>query len=361
MKSDNEIFDLLDRNSKNQLLDSEKNELESMLVNDDELKQLAQLHIQTQEVILNHKLLQISDLIKKESSGGSNLKSWTVFVGILLVASVAGYVLFDINKTKSSSIEIVSSKTENVKILPSQKETTNPSKDLSVVVKKENSQINNTVETQIENKNKNTESITQNVGQNIPETSQKLISTVQTVEILPEKQSLKPKKVSCNDVHIDSKISTKPTCAGESKGSVVVSSTKGGLEPYQFTVYDQVQNPLPSLENLEEGVYSLKIHDQIGCETVIQNIIIKGNFCAQEYVMNVEIGEKWDVPVTKQSKELYIYSKNGKLVYKSEIEANQEHSWDGRLSSGEMGAGVYVYKLIFSDQSVAQNHITILH
>ncbi len=56
-----------------------------------------------------------------------------------------------------------------------------------------------------------------------------------------------------------------PICAGEASGSITISATQGGTEPYTFSLNNGTASLSPNFENLPSGTYEVEVTDANGC------------------------------------------------------------------------------------------------
>ncbi|MCB0547620.1 MAG: gliding motility-associated C-terminal domain-containing protein [Phaeodactylibacter sp.] len=69
----------------------------------------------------------------------------------------------------------------------------------------------------------------------------------------------------------------RPTCFGDTDGSVIISGVVGGTPPYLYSFDGQPLNNQAAFLNLAAGTYSVLVQDAIGCEFELEATLADGN------------------------------------------------------------------------------------
>lgn len=84
-----------------------------------------------------------------------------------------------------------------------------------------------------------------------------------------------PRPVNCglSTLQVDVSAIDAASGCGIQDGTIRATAS-GGIKPYTFSINDQLAQPDSLFENLEPGVYSIKVRDNVGCERYIDNIVV---------------------------------------------------------------------------------------
>ena len=69
----------------------------------------------------------------------------------------------------------------------------------------------------------------------------------------------------------------RPTCFGDSDGSMIISGVVGGTPPYMYSFDGQPLSSQSAFFNLTAGNYTILVQDAIGCELVLEAVLEDGN------------------------------------------------------------------------------------
>lgn len=189
----------------------------------------------------------------------------------------------------------------------------------------------------------------------------------------PEKTSSKPleqkgvqesKPADCSNVQITCTYRIEEGCEDAGQGKIIFSKTsvKGGKPPYLFSVSDERFERSVVFDQLVAGRYKLVVKDDNDCLSVIGFADVREIVCPADFVISPERNEYWTIPYEKgQSGKLFIYTKNGNLVYSADIDQSRYTYWDGKASDGkELSLGVYAFRINYSNGKVLNGSVTIV-
>jgi hypothetical protein len=179
-----------------------------------------------------------------------------------------------------------------------------------------------------------------------------------------QKKSPEPQTVDCSNVHITCTYRIEEGCEDSRQGKIIFnkSSVKGGKPPYMYAVTDDQFDPSAVFEQLVAGRYKLMVKDDNDCLSVIGLADVKEMVCPADFIIAPERNEYWTIPYEKgQSGKLFIYTKNGNLVYASDIDQSLYPYWDGKASDGkDLSLGAYVFRIQYSNGKVLNGSVTIV-
>jgi len=183
------------------------------------------------------------------------------------------------------------------------------------------------------------------------------INTTQLVEKTP---SINP----CFNTQIVADISTKPTCANESTGSILIPSAHihGGMNPYTLSLdHAAAKSIKESYAYLSAGTHTILITDKNGCSKEFYVSIAEKNCKKTSYVFAPEKGETWKISGNDNTDfTITILNIAGTQVYKSQI-MQGEFEWQGIGQHGEyVSAGLYIYVIEYTNGQKENGQVTIV-
>jgi hypothetical protein len=169
--------------------------------------------------------------------------------------------------------------------------------------------------------------------------------------------------VNCDQVKINCDFSIEHTCAGRSQGKIlfITQTLEGGVPPYEFSINNGASYFNHALfSNLPEGTYQLLIRDGNHCTSSIGLAGVVGYECDFRFAPG--LGEVWEIPfISEKEGALKILSKDGKLLYVSEVGQYHKKQWDGRTINGDLlPLGVYLFIIELADGTIYNGTITVI-
>jgi hypothetical protein len=172
------------------------------------------------------------------------------------------------------------------------------------------------------------------------------------------------KTTDCSNAQITCTYRTEEGCEDSGQGKIIFnkSSIKGGKAPYMFSINDGQFEHSVVFEQLITGRYKLMVKDDDDCQSVIGFADVKEIICPADFVIAPDRAEYLAIPYEKgQLGKLFIYTKNGNLVYSADIDHSFYTYWDGKASDGkELSLGVYVFHINYSNGKVLNGSVTIV-
>lgn len=167
----------------------------------------------------------------------------------------------------------------------------------------------------------------------------------------------------CSQVEITCDFNAENTCAGRLQGKIVFlnQTLKGGVPPYEFSIDNGASYFNHALFiNLQEGTYRLLIRDGNHCTSYIGSAEVVGYECDFRFAPG--LGEVWDIPFINENEGvLRILSKEGKLLYVSEVGQYSRKQWDGRAQNGDLlPLGVYLFTIELANGTRYNGTVTII-
>jgi hypothetical protein len=182
--------------------------------------------------------------------------------------------------------------------------------------------------------------------------------------ILPDAEKSSLQKTSdCDKVKLFSEFITESTCLNAARGRILflAQTVSGGDPPYSFSIDNGATfSQKAAFDNVRAGQYNLMIKDARDCFTFAGIANVQATECDFRFAPG--LGEVWEIPFnTDKEGKLFIYSKDGRLIYSAAIGSLPDHTWNGESLSGEMlSLGVYMFRIEFKDGSIHNGTITII-
>jgi len=166
----------------------------------------------------------------------------------------------------------------------------------------------------------------------------------------------------CVNAQIVTEISTKPSCANESTGTILIPLVHGGTNPYTLSLDHGSAKPIKdSYSYLSAGTHTLFITDKNGCSKEFHVTIAEKNCKKTSYVFAPEKGETWKISGNDNSDfTITILNMSGTQVYKSNV-MQGEFEWQGIGQQGEyVSAGLYIYIIEYTNGQKENGQVTIV-
>ncbi len=202
------------------------------------------------------------------------------------------------------------------------------------------------------------------VKREIPALLLKTDSVSAPVRVSQDDEMKKEKRfIDCEQVEIKCDFKIENTCAGRSEGKInfLNQTLKGGVPPYEFSINNGASYFNHALFiNLQEGTYRLLIRDGNHCTSFIGSAEVVGYEC--DFRFAPALGEVWDIPfISENEGVLRILTKDGKLLYVSEVGQYSKKQWDGRAQNGDLlPLGVYLFAIELADGTRYNGTVTII-
>lgn len=325
-------------------------------------------HKLAEELVLEHKLLDVKSILQEEIQKGERIKLIQKLVaagvGIILAALLLSFLIA--NKDKAETINqksVPAPDTASVENL-SRKQTPvlQEEKNLSVVPIEKPLLPESRKDTKVETANFITEpeqviEIKDSVSDNV-EASNKPLQTKKDTAIT---QKTDQQKVAdpCADFEITARLTPVATCEGEAEGRIEISKITGGTAPYSTTITDEEGNIVTG-NNLPAGLYSVRITEGTGCSKKYKEVSISEKACMKEYSFNPFYGESFDIPYYKEDGIFTVYDKSGKTWFSKTVQGTSAEKWDGSSANGDINTGYYMFTIRYSDGKQKQGYITIV-
>ncbi|MFH2141767.1 MAG: gliding motility-associated C-terminal domain-containing protein [Bacteroidota bacterium] len=153
---------------------------------------------------------------------------------------------------------------------------------------------------------------------------------------------------------------SKPTCDGNSDGSVVVS-VNGGSIPYFYSWNTGLQTADSLINDLANGNYSLTVSDANSCVSVY-SIILESSGEGCLLIPNLftpngdSYNDTWEIKGVQFYPEIYIeiYNRWGDVIFKS---TGYDEPWDGTYNGSQIPMGSYVYIIDLKNGEEAFNGV----
>ena len=173
----------------------------------------------------------------------------------------------------------------------------------------------------------------------------------------------KPNLIICDSTSIILETHTVLPCQLQNNGSIKILHTKGGNLPFAFSI-DGGKNYIEksTFSELISGSYYVIAKDFTGCKSEKYAVELKNKKCDDFSSFSFDPGiQSWEIPNDKQKNgKITIYSKAGAVVYIYNFNINEQLSWNGNSSNGELlKPGYYIYTLEYQDGSIKQGSVTI--
>lgn len=303
---------------------------------------------------------QISNDIDKIDASNKT-KTWSLY-------TVAAFVLI----TGAAGIYYVSNNTNNTKPTDTKEvpSTNQYSSESNKTPSVSTTQDSKTAPTQ-KGSQPNTSNIQATVVTAI--NSQRAVATTPQIQhtpiekVTPDVKTKQPVEKStntnpCLHTSIAAEISSKPTCANESTGTIITTQVQGGMNPYTLSLDHASAKPIKEIYSyLPAGAHTLLITDDNGCSKEFHVSIEEKNCRKPSYVFAPEKGETWKISGNNNADfTITIINIAGTQVYKSQI-MQGEFEWQGIGQQGEyLSAGLYIYVIEYTNGQKENGQVTIV-
>jgi hypothetical protein len=361
MMTEDQTYQLIENYLNGELSGEVLHAFEKELGQNSELRKKTEAHKLANEMVIEYRLQNVQSILHEEKIKYGRTSLWKKVIsgitGGLILASLLFFFINKDNPVKNESIQIEKSseilKTEPV---PADTKEQNNKKSSG---KNPNQQL--AIDENPDEKNKTLISsdsiiIEPNNKQTEIHTSNNQDANFNEVQI----QHKNPSGFSspCDHIDITSQINVKPTCEGETNGSITITAFKGGTAPYQYYV-SQNNNEL-NHSNLSAGIYTVLIKDSKGCSKNIPDIEVFEKHCLKDYSFNPSLGETWEIPSYKNSGTLILYDEGGIVYFTEEIGAGEKQQWSGQSKNGEVKTGYFLFVINYKDGTSRQGSVTIV-
>lgn len=362
MSKEENISQLIEDYLNGDLAPTEKTQFEKDLATQPALKQAVEDEKLIREAIMENSVLSFQAELHQEFNRQKRIEriKFIGIISILLVASITTLLYlnpFSPEEKEESPVKIKEHQSNNKTNLPSNKKKPHHTgvKQKTPDQEKRHSKNEhlNTSNSTLPHEQGN-EDITLNSPTSdsliIADTASQAIennteSTINTTNAGNTKVST-PLPSKCKGVLLTAKVTPTPTCEGEEKGKLVVSTITGGTPPYVIQLNDRDWQEETYFTFLSAGEYSIQLKDSKNCtSTLPQTSEIVEEYCfipKKGFNPDYETWEylgHWDTPV-----KITIRNKSGIIVYQEEIEDDFE--WDGLDSQGNIvPKGLYLYTI----------------
>jgi hypothetical protein len=173
-----------------------------------------------------------------------------------------------------------------------------------------------------------------------------------------------PSAADCNEIIIEASFTSNISCNNEPTGSIVIDrqSVRGGAPPYAFSLNQKIFADTSVFSALYPGSYSLFARDINDCVSMLGTAIIGSEDCTYQAAFAPLRGETWMVPVDENRiGTLFIYSKEGNVVYSIPVNGNETTVWSGETLSGQgLPMGLYQFEIRYDDGNRFIGNVTIV-
>lgn len=363
----------------NHLLDeSEKQAFEKEMSVDAVLRDRVELTRIANKVVLKNKLWEIKELTRQRIEEGKTSKANRnkglagLAALVLLGTGIAYFALsskespVDIHKTAStnSATPVVSTPNASETVTSLKTEFT-PRPEAPAAYPP--AQKENTTEVMVsaspkpEAKVSLEESGTKPMAESTPVVEEKKLGSATPLSQPDKKQedNVSAAVDKCATTKISAILHATGTCPGQSSGAIMVSNFTGGTKPYKVKVLDDQQKEHSALQ-LPAGTFSVEITDSRGCTSTHKGIIVKEEGCQQDFEINPDNGDVWELGHSAQPAVLSVYDQNENLYFYRKFEKGEAIKWNGASSKGETLAGYFLFVLKYQDGKTASGSITIV-
>ncbi|HTF81327.1 MAG TPA: hypothetical protein VL947_06375 [Cytophagales bacterium] len=362
MKNEDHIHQQLEDYLANRLSDHDKAAFHKSLQESAELTQKLQAHKLANEMVIEHRLLDVNNMLRdyhKSKKSGTSQSLWAMLLGVALTGAA---VLYYVNVSKTTpQINIKTPKQETTKAASNnlkvqEQSITKPSgnqKGIPIIVKSE-------TEVPIQKLPAEQPLLTPT-----PTSSASEPATVHPIAATKPEESSKtvekslhiPKNV-CEGVHIHFMLGQKPTCYGEHTGSVWIKEGTGGKSPYTLQLLDEHKQS-HSPNELASGTYEAVYTDANGC-VATQQLTITHKICEKDYIFNPFAGELLKLQPYPVQGTMRVFDRQGNIYVVLSLQPNSEVLWDGLSKNGELSEGFYNFIAEYADHATAKGTITIV-
>ncbi|MEN8927519.1 MAG: gliding motility-associated C-terminal domain-containing protein [Flavobacteriales bacterium] len=191
------------------------------------------------------------------------------------------------------------------------------------------------------------------------DSSKILLNNQNPQSVVVRKDSVK--KIKCNVVLEKENIIASNSCSEKRTGAI--QFTQSNPELVYSINNKQNYSSKPYFSSLSEGKYWVNIKNTVNnCESESIEIIIEGYQC--NYVIHPEqfiyLEKSLKSFQNENSVEIFIFNRNGGLVYNKTISTTQNFYWEGKSNTNiPTPMGAYTY-LIKSGKKVSKGEITII-
>lgn len=152
----------------------------------------------------------------------------------------------------------------------------------------------------------------------------------------------------------------KPACEGRADGAITFAQSRAEGGQSLYTIRRPGKQPALSYTDLYSGDYTFIVTNQEGCPDTIL-VYLPGKVCReQNFVLNPDAGETWEVPVSDiEVFDLQIMDMSGRVVFSRVRE--RRFAWNGVSSQGVvLPSGLYIYLIVLEDRTQRSGQITII-
>ncbi len=166
----------------------------------------------------------------------------------------------------------------------------------------------------------------------------------------------------CEKVSITADVQSNPTCRDKAEGSIVLTSIKGGKEPYQFKLNEGNYQRYQLFDQLSEANYQITIRDNDGCITTLEPVTIASKVCEKpfNYTISTSLNQLFEPDFASgKDGQFRVYDATRRLIYTREF--NGGIAWDGRLVDGSrLNFGEYYFEVVLDSAEEFLGTITLL-
>lgn len=344
-----------------ELVDFEKSISENPVLKHDIQKAKA-----VQNLVIQHRLLDVKALAKQEEAKLKNGNKTLLkgLIGGLVGLSIlgAGLVYFQEEEKKSTTTTPIEQLIEKEKpsIEISKEKPINTEKE-AIQAAPEETKINVLLEEKIKKQDSSTIPVQTEVNDSDTTSAQKITEskTKDVASKAVNTSSATKKQIDpCETQKITANLQTLPTCTNKHQGEIIVTGIAGGEKPYQQQLKNSSGDELFSYTELKAGTYFLTIIDNKGCTTDFTTKILEKS-CPIDDHFNPSIGQVWEIPTSEENGKITIYTRSGTPVYEKQLLAKEISTWDGAGNSGSLPAAYYIFVIEYNNGSRTKGSITI--
>jgi|GEM_PF-1522383 len=367
-----------------------RQEFESKLENDPELRKKVEQYKQIPELVVRHRLLKVRQILDSEharyseSTSGTNGPGkkglLTIVLTVCLVSSLIGFYNFSKSKSTPTGtitpkpVTVDSSLTTDFRGTEQHKETvyTIPADSHKASIARKPSEALAKAEPLTASDTDTFVPVPDSLpGIKLPETITISGQTEGIGSVIPDKAAEPVYNTGKANLQTEdapasltascslttrATIQIRNTCYQEATGKITVSFPDE-QESFRVTINHQ-QVYSNQAEYLQAGIYQLRVTDLHGCQSDYQ-AEVKEEFCHKDFVLNPNTGQFWDTPFYDFSGILTIFDKNGKIVCKKHIPDHSVWQWGGRQDDGQLIPGYYLFSLHYENGTIYQGSITV--
>lgn len=336
-----------------------------------DLAQQVEAHQLANELVLEHKLLDVKTILNEEirkTERWKNIRK-AIAIGAGIVAAVMLITFLSVKKnevTESGSSIAPENKTKTL-AAGSQKKTESIEQDKrqpasspeQVIHQAKSSPVESVSDQTVEEEKAPVISDTVAIDQEVK--VDPVVASADTMAKADQENKQKTDSAPadpCATAIISAKISTEAACEQEKNGRINLRIT-GGNSPYSSNIINK-EGEIVSGNNLPAGIYKIAIQDAKGCTKTYPEVIITEKACVKEYSFNPFIGEVFEIPAYSQEGVFEVYDNTGKLLLSKILTSGSNDTWDGSSMTGEVTTGYFMFRIKYSDNKQKQGYITIV-